>query len=645
MSLENKKVELTFVNEVICGNCLDVMKGWPDNSIDAIVTDPPYGISFQSKKWDYDVPSVEIWQEALRVLKPGGHALIACGTRTQHRMVVNVEDAGFEVRDIIVYCYGSGFPKSLNISVALDREIKKQWEQLVDKLQHFNSKEVLSYWKQTLNNAKHVEQKFQKLETVAGINTNKKDSAQEDATVYSKVEKFYVNAIIAELNSIGLPHIKELCVSIVPESVGQNTTQLQDSVKYVVKPSLNQNQLQPTTDTFTVELSAKVMQKENLMDRDKGEEVLKTWLGKKMSSLDTDIVVLCAEQIETLKLTILNQSKTFLNLDTQRQMDCVCATNVIITESTMECLITNTVNTLKQIAIDKELGYADGSGKVFNITAPSSDLAKQYDGYGTGLKPAIELWTLARKPISERNIALNVIRWGTGGINIDKCRVGTTKDVPASPSTKSQWFGNNNENGTESGHNPNIGRFPSNLILDGTQEVLDLFPVTKSGGGNKHPANSKIYGRNSYNESATHGDNRVYEADEGTASRFFYNTMTPNDKSRDNCIQFSENKHQFNYGEEDNTSASRFFYCSKSSPSEKSKGLPEGMKNIHPTCKPVRLMEYLCRLSCPTGGTILDPFCGSGSTLVAAKNEGFNYIGIDLSEEYCNIARHRINEN
>lgn len=102
-------------SQVILGNCLDVLKTLADNSIDAVVTDPPYGLKFMAKRWDYSVPSVETWQEVLRVLKPGGHALVACGTRTQHRMVVNLEDAGFEVRDIITWLYGSGFPKSHNI--------------------------------------------------------------------------------------------------------------------------------------------------------------------------------------------------------------------------------------------------------------------------------------------------------------------------------------------------------------------------------------------------------------------------------------------------------------------------------------------------------------------------------------------------
>lgn len=101
--------------QIIEGDCLDAMRDMADASVDAVVTDPPYGISFMGRKWDYDVPCADVWREALRVLKPGGHALVACGTRTQHRMAVNVEDAGFEIRDLIAWLYGSGFPKSHNL--------------------------------------------------------------------------------------------------------------------------------------------------------------------------------------------------------------------------------------------------------------------------------------------------------------------------------------------------------------------------------------------------------------------------------------------------------------------------------------------------------------------------------------------------
>lgn len=102
------------------GDCLERLKELPDGMADSIVTDPPYGLSFMGKKWDYDVPSVEIWAECLRVLKPGGHLLAFAGTRTQHRMCCRIEDAGFEIRDMIAWVYGSGFPKSLNVGKAID---------------------------------------------------------------------------------------------------------------------------------------------------------------------------------------------------------------------------------------------------------------------------------------------------------------------------------------------------------------------------------------------------------------------------------------------------------------------------------------------------------------------------------------------
>lgn len=109
--------------KILQGDCLEVMRGMADNSVDSVVTDPPYGLSFMGKKWDYDVPSEDIWRECLRVLKPGGHLLAFAGTRTQHRMAVRIEDAGFEIRDMIAWVYGSGFPKSHNVGNAVDKSL------------------------------------------------------------------------------------------------------------------------------------------------------------------------------------------------------------------------------------------------------------------------------------------------------------------------------------------------------------------------------------------------------------------------------------------------------------------------------------------------------------------------------------------
>lgn len=103
------------------GDAAQVLRGMAANSVDSVVCDPPYGISFMNKHWDYDIPSVETWREVFRVLKPGGHVLSFAGTRTQHRMAAAIEDAGFEIRDMIAWVYGSGFPKSADVSKAIDK--------------------------------------------------------------------------------------------------------------------------------------------------------------------------------------------------------------------------------------------------------------------------------------------------------------------------------------------------------------------------------------------------------------------------------------------------------------------------------------------------------------------------------------------
>jgi len=121
-------MEMTY--QLHLGDCLDVLATLPDNSVDSIVTDPPYGLSFMGKKWDYDVPSVAIWEQCLRVLKPGGHLLAFAGTRTQHRMACRIEDAGFEIRDMIAWVYGSGFPKSLDVSKAIDKAAGAEREKI-----------------------------------------------------------------------------------------------------------------------------------------------------------------------------------------------------------------------------------------------------------------------------------------------------------------------------------------------------------------------------------------------------------------------------------------------------------------------------------------------------------------------------------
>jgi len=336
------------------GDCLEQMKTLADNSVDAIVSDPPYGISFMAKKWDYDVPSVEVWKEAMRVLKPGGHALIACGTRTQHRMVVNIEDAGFEIRDVVSWIYGSGFPKSLNIGKQIDKCNGDP-----------NRLEKFTGWMRTTGMKARIADEIMGTATMAGHYFCKSQPAIPTAALWAKLR----------------PHI----AIDIPRWVDE------------------------------------------LVERIEAEREV---VGEKSSGLSG-----------------------------------------------------GSGNTVGRFTDSR-----NENGKV-NITAPATEAAKQWDGWGTALKPACEFFTLARKPLSEKTVAANVLKWGTGGINIDGCRVG--EEVRVNQPSASNMTPNDGRDTAklkawlETRETKTVtGRFPANLIHDGSQEVLDLFPES----GEKSPS-------------------------------------------------------------------------------------------------------------------------------------------------------------
>lgn len=217
------------------------------------------------------------------------------------------------------------------------------------------------------------------------------------------------------------------------------------------------------------------------------------------------------------------------------------------------------------------------------------------DGWGTALKPAHEPVVMARKPLSEKTVSENVLKYGTGGINIDDCRV-ETDDLKTFKRKSFAWEGKSLYN--EQAYKPSEkGRFPANIIHDGSDVVMNEFPDSKVGSM-----------KSSY---------IMKECENKSMSGKNYERAMPD-------VPASEG------------SAARFFYCPKVSKSER------GVSNNHPTVKPIKLMEYLCRLVTPKGGIVLDPFMGSGTTIMAAKNEGFKYIGIEKEKEYFEIANSRI---
>ncbi len=374
-------------------DCLAVLKTIPDNSIHSVVTDPPYGLSFMGKKWDYDVPSVDVWAECLRVLKPGGHLLAFAGTRTQHRMAVRIEDAGFEIRDMIAWVYGSGFPKSLDVSKAIDK--------------------------------------------AAGAEREK--------------------------------------VRVAPRAVTSGT-------------------MAGSVDT-------------------------RPWIEK-----------------------------------------------------------------------PRELGYHEVAGPI-----PATDAARQWQGWGTALKPALEPITVARKPLIG-TVAANVLEHGTGAINVDGCRVGT--DGGTAKGSKPMGEGNGiygaGLHGACEITQLNAGRWPANLIHDGSEEVVGLL---------------------------------------NDAARFFY-CAKASKRDRDEGLEGFEAKGARPLGISN--------WDGQTNGSGETMGASKPRANHHPTVKPTDLMRYLCRLVTPPGGTVLDPFMGSGSTGKAAMLEGFRFIGIEREGEYLEIARARI---
>lgn len=410
-----------YINKIINGDCKEVLKTLPENSVDAIVTDPPAGISFMGKEWDDDKGGREGWvkwlsevmSEAKRVLKPGGHALVWALPRTSHWTGTALENAGFEVRDCVYHLFGSGFPKSLDISKAIDKQ----------------------------NGVEHPK-----------------------------------NTLISENSAMS----------------GGNYT--------------------------------------------------------------------------------------------RHTMDV------------------------------------------------QSEQAKQWEGWGTALKPAVECWWLCRKPLEEDTVAENVLKWGTGGLNIDGTRIQTEDNLNGGAYskgdfTKTEIFKMPKMPGE---YQQPIGRFPANLTHDGSDVILAEFAKTETSKGGK-PVNV-----NAEKSMLGIGTNSTYYGNDGDSpARFFY-TAKPSSSEKNLLYGDFEEKQKVFNGQSDE-------------PSKNMKGVEEKFttapaKNFHPTVKSQSLMSYLIKLITPPKGIVLDMFAGSGSTLLAAQNMGHLFIGIEIDPEYVAIAEGRLKQ-
>jgi len=275
------------------------------------------------------------------------------------------------------------------------------------------------------------------------------------------------------------------------------------------------------------------------------------------------------------------------------------------------------------------------------ITVPATHEAKQWDGWGTAMKPAIEEWWLFRKPFNG-TVAENVLEWGTGGINIDRCRVSVDPSVddmlrkttraPRQSETWENGSGFKNEKNQITGVRTE-GRFPANFIHDGSDEVISLFPA-KAGAFAPVKRGQNGNSRGVYGDFAEKGDDGdSFYNDSGSAARFFYCAKSSAKDREEGCehLMARQRDHSRKEG-------------NPGGDNPRNRGIKKKQNN-HPTVKSTELMRYLCRLITPPGGIVLDPFMGSGSTGKGAVLEGFSFIGIEKDEGdegYLDIARARI---
>lgn len=267
----------------------------------------------------------------------------------------------------------------------------------------------------------------------------------------------------------------------------------------------------------------------------------------------------------------------------------------------------------KMAGAEREVGGASLEQKesVYNFTTPATPEAKQWDGWGTALKPASEHWWLVRKPLSEKTIAKNVLKHGTGGLNIDASRI---DGLPRSTHADGNF------------------RTKSENVFHGANPLpLGQYPVASG----RFPSNT-LFSHHPECEVGCHPDCAVAELDR--QSGHLHGAGNKRDKSKPSAGGYNGNitgEKNPNYYK-DAGGASRFFYCAKASKYDK------GADNTHPTVKNTKIMEYLITMITPPGGIVLDPFMGSGSTGVAAKRRGFSFVGIEMEAEYFAIAEARI---
>jgi len=581
------------------GDCIEVMRSLPDNSVDSVVTDPPYGLEFMGKDWDSpwkrsgdvvaDPASVggfqdgaggnpysrsririgaggeasygfQLWvtdfaTEALRVLKPGAHLLAFGGTRTWHRLAVGIEDAGFEIRDSIAWMYGSGFPKSLDVSKAISKHstiglCSCSVPEPVVKLRH--EKDIQRRNKATFGNDDG--QGTRGVGGCEGTASHAMETPRESSDVS-------VNNSCAEISA----------VRNVREGNAETGKILQEIGEPFLLPQLFES-----------------------VSKEKGHGDVEIWAGLERGARESSPARQgLPELFNDGGQGAGSSSLSALSVRGQKHDGQ--------SDFTLSELSPQSRSQEQQNPFSGQDNREDSKGLPNDDYSCAQCGGVRKDIGGTALKPAHEPIVVARKPLIG-TVAENVLTHGTGALNIDGSRIGT-QEMFKTTSNGEVISGNDSMTGANYKRIPNgtaSGRWPANVILDESQAAeLDRQSGVSS---TKQPAG----------------------------------VVEDNREGSDSIGAFSGSyKRQ---GLTDSGGASRFFYVAKANKRER----PRDGDTAHPTVKPLALMRYLCTLVTPPGGTILEPFAGSGTTVQAALMEGFNVIGIEMTDEYLPLIVERI---